>query len=402
MIGSTVSSVLQPAAEAGPATADEDQAERAVLRRLVLLGFLVRLAVALVLEWTGTSRRFAPDEMTYMADGWPIGLYWAGELLVKPWRLTVDQPLAYFYLNGASYYLFGPTQIPLKVLNAFVGAFSCRYLYLLSRGLFGADVARRATTLFAYFPSLILWSALNIRDAWVVFLILYTSAKSLELTRGYSHFALVQLLLGIYAIAHFRDYLFYVVALPPVVALVIARRGHLVRNFFLATLAALAVVVLLQQGVVRKKTASRMSLEGLSQTRQEMATGGSAFHGQVDVSTPAKALAFLPIGVAYFLFSPFPWEITSVLKLFSLPEMILIYTLTPAAVRGITHCARDRFRDCFQVLLLTGLLTVSYALGEGNVGTLYRHRAQVLGFYLMFAAVGKELRSPRRLAAPER
>src|SRR6266852_7647033 len=64
---------------------------------------------------------------TYVADGWPIGLYWAGDLLVKPWRLTLDQPLAYFYLNGAAYYLFGPTQIPMKILNAFVGAFSCRY-----------------------------------------------------------------------------------------------------------------------------------------------------------------------------------------------------------------------------------------------------------------------------------
>jgi hypothetical protein len=397
-----VSSALRlPAAEASLVTADEDAAERAYLRRLVLFGFLVRAALALVLEWTGYSRRFAPDESTYVADGWPIGLYWAGDLLVKPWRMTLDQPLAYFYLNGASYYLFGPTQIPLKMLNAFVGAFSARYLHVLARELFGVRVARRATMLFVYFPSLVLWSALNIRDAWVVFLILYTSAKSLQLARGYSHLALVQLLLAVYAMTHFRDYLFYVVALPPVVAVLIARRGHLVRNFVIASLAALVVVVLVQQGVVRKKTASRMSLEGLSQTRQEMATGGSAFHARVDVSTPGKALAFLPIGVAYFLFSPFPWEITSVLKMFSLPEMILIYVLTPAAARGIAHCARDRFRDCFQVLLLTGLLTVSYSLGEGNVGTLYRHRAQVVGFYLLFAAVGKELRARPRPAAPE-
>jgi len=53
------------------------------------------------------------------------------------------------------------------------------------------------------------------------------------------------------------------------------------------------------------------------------------------------------------------------------------------------------------VLLLTGLLTVSYSLGEGNVGTLYRHRAQVLGFFLVFAAVGKELRARPRPAAAE-
>src|SRR5207245_2608933 len=273
IISSTVSSALRlPVAEAGLVTADEDAAERAYLRRLVVFGFLVRAAVALVLEWTGYSRRFAPDEATYVADGWPIGMYWAGDLLVKPWRLTLDQPLAYFYLNGASYCLFGPTQIPLKMLNAFVGAFSARYLHVLARELFGVRVARRATTLFVYFPSLVLWSALNIRDAWVVFLILYTSAKSLQLARGYSHVALVQLLLAVYAMTHFRDYLFYVVALPPVVAVLIARRGHLVRNFVIASLAALAVVVLVQQGVVRKKTASRMRLDGLSQTGSGIAS----------------------------------------------------------------------------------------------------------------------------------
>ena len=381
------------------ATAEAEWAEKAYLRRLIFLGFLLRLAVALVLEWTGYSRRFAPDETTYTSDGWPIGLYWAGEVMVKPWRMSLDQPLAYFYMNGASYYLFGATQIPLKILNAFVGAFSCRYLYLLARDLFGTGVARRASVLFAFFPSLVLWSALNIRDAWVVFLILFVSCQSLQITREYSHGALARLLLGVYVVAHFRDYLFYVVALPPVVAFLLARRGHLVRNLLLASVAALAVLVLLQQGVVGKRSASRMSLEGLSQTRQEMATGGSAFHGQVDVSTPGRALAFLPIGIAYFFFSPFPWEITSVLKLFSLPEMVLIYALTPAAVRGIAYAARDRLRDSFQVLMLTGLLTVSYSLGEGNVGTLYRHRAQVLGFYLMFAALGKDRVSRSRPAA---
>lgn len=391
-----------PAAEAGVAVSPEAAgAEKAFVRRIVLFGFLVRLAVALLLEWTGYSRRFAPDETTYTTDGWPIGLWWAGELLVKPWRLTLDQPLAYFYLNGVSYYLFGATQIPLKILNAFVGACSSLLLFRLARDLFGPAVARRATLLFAFFPSLVLWSALNIRDAWVVFFILFISRKSLQVTREYSHVALVQLLLAIYLIAQFRDYLFYVVALPPVVAFLLAGRGHLVRNLLLSSLAALVVLVGFQQGVVGRRTSARMSLEGLSQTRQELATGGSAFHGQTDVSTPGRALLFLPIGIAYFFFSPFPWEITSLLKAFSLPEMILIYALTPAAVRGIAYAARERLRDCFQVLMLTGLLTVSYALGEGNVGTLYRHRAQVLGFYLMFAALGKELSVRPRAAAPE-
>ena len=88
-------------------------------------------------------------------------------------------------------------------------------------------------------------------------------------------------------------------------------------------------------------------------------------------------------------------QITSTLKLFSAPEMLVFYALTPAMVRGIVYVVRERLRDNLQVLMLTGLLTVSYALGEGNVGTLYRHRAQALGFLLCFAALGVELKRTR-------
>jgi 4-amino-4-deoxy-L-arabinose transferase-like glycosyltransferase len=357
----------------------------------------VRAAVALLLHWTGYSGRFAPDELTYASHGWQFALYWTGDLLVTPWRMRSQEPLGYFYLNGAFFYVFGQTELPIKLANAFMGAFSGRYLYLLARDLFGEAVGRRAATLFIFFPSLVLWSTVNIRDVWVVFLILFISYKSSQVARGYSHLGVFQLLLGIYALTFFRDYLFFVVSLPPVIALMIGRSQNFVRNVVLATVAAVGVVVLLQQGAVSEQATNRMSLEALSEARREMATGGSSFHGQVDISTPGRALAFLPVGIAYFLFSPFPWEITSVLKLFSLPEMIFIYALTPAILRGVRFAVRERFRDSFQILLLAALLTVSYALGEGNVGTLYRHRAQVLGFYLMFAAVGLELRTRQRM-----
>jgi Dolichyl-phosphate-mannose-protein mannosyltransferase len=378
-----------PAAPAVPLGAESQQA---FLRRLIWYGFLLRFAIALILHFSGFSRRFAPDEETYAQDGWVIALYWAGDILVRPWRMTLDQPLGYFYLNGLCFYLFGQTELPIKVLNAFMGAFSGRYLYLLGRELFGEAVGRRSAQLFVFFPSLVLWSTVNIRDVWVVFLILFVSWKSVQTLRGYTLSGVLQLVMGIFALTFFRDYLFFVVAVPPVAAFIIGGSRNFVRNFILAALAGFALILLVRHGAVSEKASRHMSLEAISEVRRDMAIGGSSFHEQVDISTPTRALSFLPIGVAYFLFSPFPWEITSFLKLFSLPEMILIYWFTLPAIRGIRFSVRERFRDSFQVLLLTGLLTVSYALGEGNVGTLYRHRAQVLGFYLMFAAVGVELR----------
>ena len=42
-----------------------DVEEKDFLRSLMLAGFILRVAVALTLEWTGYSWRLAPDEMTY-------------------------------------------------------------------------------------------------------------------------------------------------------------------------------------------------------------------------------------------------------------------------------------------------------------------------------------------------
>jgi hypothetical protein len=367
------------------------------LRQLVLWAFVIRAVAALLLHWTGYSTLLAPDETTYASYGRRLALFWTGDNLIKPARFETDDPLAYFYMNAVSYYLFGATQLPLKLANALVGAITCRYVFLLAQQLFGGSVARRTARLVQLFPSLVLWSAVNIRDVWVIFLVVFISWKSLQLSQGYSRLALGQFALALFLLSRFRDYLFLVVSVPPVVALLIGNRGNLVRNFLVSSAAALAVVLLLQSGAMGARTQGQLSLEAMSEIRRDMATGGSAFEREADISTPGKALAFLPVGLAYFLFSPFPWQITSLLKLFSIPEMLILYYLTPSIIRGIRHAIRQRFRESFQLLLLTTLLTVSYALGSGNVGTLYRHRAQAISFYLMFGAAGLEVARQRRV-----
>lgn len=368
--------------------------ETRLLARLVRWAFLLRALVAVALHFSGLSSRFAPDEITYASTGEQLALFWSGDTLVRPYRMESNQPLGYFYLNGVSFYVFGSV-VPLKLLNALIGSLACRYAYLLAHSLYGSTVARWTAQACAFLPSLVLWASVNIRDVWVIFLILYLSWLSVRLLSGYSTSVLLKLLAAMAAITTLRPYLFVVIALPPVVAAILGGRGHLVRNFVVATLLAVGLVVLVGQGAA-ESAFERMSLEDLAEARRDLAyQAGSAFEQEADISTPAGALAFLPIGVAYFLFSPFPWQITSLLKAASVPEMLFLYWLTPAVIRGIRHVFRHYFLASIQVTLLTLLLTVSYALGSGNVGTLYRHRAQAITFYLMFGAVGRELATKR-------
>jgi hypothetical protein len=381
--------------------ADALAIESAWLGRLLWRAFALRAGVAVILAVTGLGGRLAPDSGTYASAGQSIALYWAGETLVRPGWLSRQMPLGYFYMNAASAYLFGDTGIPLGILNAVAGALVCRYVYLIARELFGSSVARRAASYAAYFPSLVLWSAVNIRDIWVILIIVAVSWKSIQVVRGYSHLGLVTTLALTATLGQFREYLFFVVAFPPLAAYLLGPRGHPGRNLLLSFLGGIGVVLLVQHGVVGEAASRHLSLEAVTEAHRGFAAGGSAYEEDVDVSTPGKALAFLPKGLAYFFFSPFPWQMTTTLRLFSLPEMLLIYWMTLSAIRGLRYAVQHRLRESLQLLLLTGLLTVAYALGAGNVGTLYRHRAQAFVFYLVFAAVGRELVLVRSAAEGE-
>jgi hypothetical protein len=377
-------------------------ADRRWLRTLVWWAFVARAVVALALHYAGLSSRLAPDEETYFQIGRALAMYWSGEAFSAPGRLSTDEPFAYFYLNAISYTLFG-TIVPLKIANALLGALVCRYAYSLADALYGPKVARRTALLVAFLPSLVLWSALNIRDVWILFLLVFLSWKSYQMVTGYSSLALAQVLGAIVLVSAFRPYLFLATAIPPVIAVSIGKRGQFARNVTLAAIAGAAAVFLAQQGAAAKALSSSIDLEALAERRRYLAFGaGSAYEQTVDISTPEKALSFLPRGLIYFWFSPFPWQLRSALQLLSLPEMLLIYALTPAIIRGVAFTIRYRLREAMQPFLLTGFLTLAYALGSGNVGTLYRHRAQSLVFYLMFGAVGLDAETRRKIrsAAP--
>lgn len=83
----------------------------------------------------------------------------------------------------------------------------------------------------------------------------------------------------------------------------------------------------------------------------------------------------------------------------AIPETLYFYTLVPALLGGIGYLFRRRLAESIGVLMMTMTVTFGYAIGQGNVGTLYRHKAQVIGFYYAFAAIGMESRRRRGIVA---
>ncbi len=82
--------------------------------------------------------------------------------------------------------------------------------------------------------------------------------------------------------------------------------------------------------------------------------------------------------------------------------MAVWWSSFPFLILGIWYALRFRLRQCAPILVFVSMLTVAYSVFQGNVGTAYRQRSQVLVFYLIFISVGyflyKEKREDRRAA----
>jgi hypothetical protein len=138
-------------------------------------------------------------------------------------------------------------------------------------------------------------------------------------------------------------------------------------------------------------------LEHVQRSRADLVrSANSGFGADVDVSTASGALSAVPLGMAYLLFAPFPWQLASLRQSITLPEMLAWWAAFPLLVMGIWFTVKYRLRQALPILLFTSMLTLAYSIFQGNVGTAYRQRSQILVFYFIFVAVGAVLVLERR------
>jgi hypothetical protein len=123
--------------------------------------------------------------------------------------------------------------------------------------------------------------------------------------------------------------------------------------------------------------------------RMDLQRGATSSFGATEgTGTLGGSLLYLPLGFAFLLFAPFPWALSTTLQRAAAPETMIWYPIFLLALSGMRL---SLFRGShLNVLPLSVLVvvTTSYALVEGNFGTAYRHRAQIMPLFFIFAGVG--------------
>jgi hypothetical protein len=376
------------------------------LVQVFVAALLVRAGVGLIIYTLQFQEFFGGDALTYDAVGATLSEFWLhGVPMVEQERhlgAFVQRNWGMSYLVASIYALTGRNMLAVQFFNAVVGAATAPVIFLCARHIFqNLRVARLATLLVAFYPSLVLWSSQGLKDGPIVFLLTLCMLTTLKLGERITAKHLAVLVLALYGLLTLRFYIFYMTAAAIGGAFLIGMRAQtarsLARQFVIIVAAGLALTYL---GVLR--TAGTQlelygDLEAVQRSRADLARSASSGFGQdVDVSTTSGALSAIPVGMIYLLFAPFPWQVANLRQGITIPEMVIWWGSFPLLVLGIWFTLKFRLRQALPIVLFTAMLTLAYSVFQGNVGTAYRQRSQILVFYFIFVAVGFVLLKERQ------
>jgi len=383
--------------------------DRTFLIRLFISAVLIRVLIGTLIYVFHLQEFFGGDAITYDFFGNALLKVWEGN---AQYLRTVEtfsgsgagSGWGMLYMVAAIYKIVGQNMLATQFVNCVLGAASAPIAYLISIEIFpNRRVARVCALMAAFFPSLVLWSCQGLKDGPIIFLLTLSVLATLKLGEKFSLKFVVALVLALFALLTLRFYIFYIAVISVGAAFLLGRRQLTAQSFARQMIVIILIGLGLAYFGVNRYASQQFeaysTIDQLQRMRRDASqSAASGFASDVDLSTTSGALTAIPTGLVYLLLAPFPWQLASLRQLITLPEMLVWWASIPLLVLGAWFTMKHRLREIAPIIIFTSLLTLTYSILQGNVGTAYRQRAQLLVFYFVFVAVGFILLRERREA----
>jgi len=313
--------------------------------RIFFAALATRVLFGMIIYTFDLSGFFGPDALTYHDRGSLIADYWHGLTTIETPFLTrilstSGSGWGMHYLVGSIYYVIGKNQLAAQAFCWVFGAAIGPVVYICSYRIYkNSEVSKFAAIVTAFFPAFIIWSAQLMKDGLIIFLLVVVIIAVLRLQQKFSIEAILLLVLAMFGILSLRFYIFYMVAIAVVGSFVIGLTNDPAAILRRTAILLVAGIGLTYLGVLRTASVDLEqygTLESVQRSRSDLAGRSESGYGDdVDVSTAEGAVTAIPIGFAYLMFAPFPWQVGSVRQAIAIPETILWWGMFPLLIARI-------------------------------------------------------------------
>ena len=391
-----------------------DAEERKFLTRLFFIAFLLRLAFTYLCYQTGLVNYLGGADDTAWVTFWSRSRRWEANgvesFLALFDRAALPKNQGFNYLGSVFFYLLKiRSQEALACFHCFLNAMTAVVIFKVAREFCSRKASAFVSWVAAFMPGFLIWSALTIKEAWLILLEISILFLVVRFNRQRDSMRLPHYLLFAFILLAVVLTLRYYVALFLCASILMTLFCYRAPRPFLRAILGSAILFVLAillngLGIIHTDPVSiaQSQVSDLTQYRDAIADprfgGTSSIRLGYDTTTALGLLKMLGVGSLYLLLSPFPWEIFRGRQIFSLPDVALWwYLVFIFIVPGIRYGWKQRPHLFITIFSFTMPLIVFYSLIFGNVGLAYRQRAQLMPFLLILVAVEYDRRRRNEL-----
>ncbi len=295
------------------------------------------------------------------------------------------------------YSLFGHSELMAQSLSLFFGTVSVFLGWKLALKLWDQRAANKAGWFIALFPSLVLYSCLILREAYIYFFLLLALNGVVGWTRDKNIKSIILAILGFVGAALFHDAM--IIGLIIFIIIVFLQN---IKNLFIDLLnfkigfKSLKIVslitIIISFTFINEITFPKIgSLTELNKKTDRILDqinnvnkGAAKYPSWLVPDTKNEIFYKAPFRMIYFVFSPFPWDINKTNHLVGMFDGVLYMFLTYLIFRNRKIILSNPSLKIILLLLLMYILI--YGIGVGNFGTGIRHRSKFAIIFILLAA----------------
>jgi hypothetical protein len=374
------------------------------LFNIFILAFLWRVIAALFLYhfvFLHNGTGLLGDSWSYSDNGFHILRFWKqgiknfNEIAVRVMPFNTAGNLGSYDVWNAMIYSFaGRSPLSVIFINSLAASLTSILVYSITLEIYDKKAAKFSAILTCFWPSAFFWSIQNLKEPISAFLVCLLIWVYVRLKKQFRFYLVFIGVLAFLALKEFRGValIVFIVALSLSFLLPIWKSRKIA---CLVLIMVLAMIYFLNEANIKiwisKAINERIGeslLDAIYKRRSYQAYGGSAYLANFDFRDPLKFLLYLPVGLLVAWLAPFPWQWGSILQITTIPEMLVYYALLFYLIAGIKYIINHKMNKAGIIVNFVFIMQLVLAVAEGNIGTLFRHRAMILPLIFILASIG--------------
>lgn len=340
------------------------------------------------------------DATTFERFAWKMA-----QLQGEPFLEALEIGSAYFtygWIVGLFYRAVGHAELVPHAVNGFLGTLIVFYIFKTSRILWDESTAVRAAWIATVFPAFLHYHTILLREVWVALgftLSVYFLAVYLYERQSFLYAALSILAMGGATIFHGGMaagvaglLLIFFWRLMQILGDLTVRKKAVSKTELGSTslLVVLAAPLLLygvvsgvdinKLGDVRRLTSPETFLTVTAATAQSRRHGEAQYPSALSITGPSDVLVKTVPRAIYFLFSPFPWDVSKPVHAAALLDSFIYIALFYLMFKN-WGTIRKKKALVFMTLLIP--IVAAFSIGSSNFGAAMRHRAKILSLIIV-------------------